>query len=149
MICPNNFAKEVARASGRPVPNVSDELMKNGFDSVKKGDEIKKINTQKFSSNKLENDNLNSLHNSSDEILEMAAKAGEYEKVFKNTKESAKPNVELKNEPFSELRANTYKFLKSIQGKTLTNKQSNINKFSIFKTYILQIKIEKLPEKET
>ena len=83
MICPNNFAKEVARASGRPVPNVSDQLMKNGFDSVKKGDEIKRINTQKFSSNKVENDNLNSLHNSSDEILEMAAKAGEYEKVFK------------------------------------------------------------------
>ena len=83
MICPNNFAKEVARASGRKVPDVSDELIKNGFDSVKKGDEIKKINTQKFSSNKLENDNLNSLHNSSDEMLEMAAKAGEYEKVFK------------------------------------------------------------------
>ena len=83
MICPNNFAKEVARASGRKVPDVSDQLMKNGFDSVKKGNEIKKINTQKFSSNKVENDNLNSLHNSSDEILEMAAKAGEYEKVFK------------------------------------------------------------------
>ncbi|WP_261518220.1 putative barnase/colicin E5 family endoribonuclease [Campylobacter lanienae] len=83
MICPNNFAKEVARASGRKMPVVSDELMKNGFDSVKKGDEIKRINTQKFSSNKVENDNLNSLHNSSDEILEMAAKAGEYEKVFK------------------------------------------------------------------
>ena len=83
MICPNNFAKEVARASGRKMPNVSDELMKNGFDSVKNGDEIKKINTQKFSSNKLENDNLNSLHNSSDEMLEMAAHAGEYEKVFK------------------------------------------------------------------
>ena len=77
MICPNNFAKEVARASGRKMPVVSDELIKNGFDSVKKGDEIKKINTQKFSSNKLENDNLNSLHNSSDEMLEMAAKAGE------------------------------------------------------------------------
>ncbi|WP_096017868.1 hypothetical protein [Campylobacter lanienae] len=83
MICPNNFAKEVARASGRKMPDVSDELMKNGFDSVKKGDEIKRINTQKFSSNKVENDNLNSLYNSSDEILEMAAKAGEYEKVFK------------------------------------------------------------------
>ena len=83
MICPNNFAKEVARASGRKMPVVSDELMKNGFDSVKNGDEIKKINTQKFSSNKVENDNLNSLHNSSDEMLEMAAKAGEYEKVFK------------------------------------------------------------------
>ncbi|MDD5786160.1 LPD23 domain-containing protein, partial [Campylobacter lanienae] len=83
MICPNNFAKEVARASGRKMPDVSDELMKNGFDSVKKGDEIKRINTQKFSSNKVENDNLNSLHNSSDEILQMATKAGEYEKVFK------------------------------------------------------------------
>ncbi|MCR8679616.1 MULTISPECIES: DUF3519 domain-containing protein [Campylobacter] len=83
MICPNNFAKEVARASGRKMPDVSDELMKNGFDSVKNGDEIKRINTQKFSSNKVENDNLNSLHNSSDEILEMAAHAGEYEKVFK------------------------------------------------------------------
>ncbi|WP_096028747.1 LPD23 domain-containing protein [Campylobacter lanienae] len=83
MICPNNFAKEVARASGRKMPDVSDELIKNGFDSVKKGDEIKKINTQKFSSNKVENDNLNSLHNSSDEMLEMAAHAGEYEKVFK------------------------------------------------------------------
>lgn len=83
MICPNNFAKEVARASGRKMPDVSDELMKNGFDSVKNGDEIKKINTQKFSSNKIENDNLNSLHNSSDEMLEMAAHAGEYEKVFK------------------------------------------------------------------
>lgn len=83
MICPNNFAKEVARASGRALPDVSDELMKNGFDSVKKGNEIKRINTQKFSSNKLENDNLNSLHNSSDEMLEMAAHAGEYEKVFK------------------------------------------------------------------
>ncbi|WP_096021567.1 hypothetical protein [Campylobacter lanienae] len=129
MICPNNFAKEVARASGRKMPDVSDELIKNGFDSVKKGDEIKKINTQKFSSNKVENDNLNSLHNSSDEILEMAAKAGEYEKVFENIKESAKPNVELKNEPFSELRANTYKYLKSIQGKTLTNKQSNIKAY--------------------
>lgn len=82
MICPNNFAKEVARASGRKMPNVSDELVKNGFDSVKSGDEIKQINTQKFSSNKVENDNLNSLHNSSDEMLEMAAKAGEYEKVF-------------------------------------------------------------------
>ena len=83
MICPNNFAKEVARASGRPMPDVSDELIKNGFDSVKKAGEIKKINTQKFSSNKVENDNLNSLHISSDEMLEMAAKAGEYEKVFK------------------------------------------------------------------
>ncbi|WP_180383225.1 LPD23 domain-containing protein [Campylobacter sp. P091] len=83
MICPNNFAKEVARASGRKMPDVSDELMKNGFDSVKKGDEIKRINTQKFSSNKVENDNLNSLYNSSDEMLQMAAKAGEYEKVFK------------------------------------------------------------------
>lgn len=83
MICPNNFAKEVARASGRKMPDVSDELIKNGFDSVKKGDEIKRINTQKFSSNKVENDNLNSLYNSSDEMLEMAAKAGEYEKVFK------------------------------------------------------------------
>ncbi|WP_096027423.1 PBECR2 nuclease fold domain-containing protein [Campylobacter lanienae] len=83
MICPNNFAKEVARASGRKMPDVSDELIKNGFDSVKNGDEIKKINTQKFSSNKVENDNLNSLHNSSDEMLQMAAKAGEYEKVFK------------------------------------------------------------------
>ncbi|ARR00348.1 hypothetical protein [Campylobacter porcelli] len=83
MICPNNFAKEVARASGRKMPDVSDELIKNGFDSVKKGDEIKKINTQKFSSNKVENDNLNSLYNSSDEMLQMAAKAREYEKVFK------------------------------------------------------------------
>lgn len=83
MICPNNFAKEVARASGRKMPDVSDELMKNGFDSVKNGDEIKRINTQKFSSNKVENDNLNSLHISSDEMLQMAAKAGEYEKVFK------------------------------------------------------------------
>lgn len=83
MICPNNFAKEVARASGRKMPDVSDELMKNGFDSVKNGDEIKRINTQKFSSNKVENDNLNSLYNSSDEMLQMAAKAGEYEKVFK------------------------------------------------------------------
>ena len=62
-------------------------------------------------------------------MLQMAADAGEYEKVFKNIKESAKPNVELKNEPFSELRANTYKFLKSIQGKTLTNKQSNIKAY--------------------
>ncbi|WP_096013520.1 PBECR2 nuclease fold domain-containing protein [Campylobacter lanienae] len=83
MICPNNFAKEVARASGRKMPDVSDELIKNGFDSVKNGDEIKRINTQKFSSNKVENDNLNSLHISSDEMLQMAAKAGEYEKVFK------------------------------------------------------------------
>lgn len=129
MICPNNFAKEVARASGRKMPDVSGELIKNGFDSVKKGEEIKRINTQKFSSDKIENDNLNSLHNSSDEMLQMAADAGEYEKVFKNIKESAKPNVELKNEPFSELRANTYKFLKSIQGKTLTNKQSNIKAY--------------------
>ncbi|MBR6611106.1 MAG: hypothetical protein IKK93_02555, partial [Campylobacter sp.] len=129
MICPNNFAKEVARASGRKMPDVSDELIKNGFDSVKKAGEIKRINTQKFSSDKIENDNLNSLHNSSDEMLQMAADAGEYEKVFKNIKESAKPNVELKNEPFSELRANTYKFLKSIQGKTLTNKQSNIKAY--------------------
>lgn len=97
MICPNNFAKEVARASGRPVPVVSDELMKNGFDSVKNGDEIKKINTQKFSSNKVENDNLNSLHNSSDEILEMAAHAGEYEKVFKKEVANSKehPNKTL------------------------------------------------------
>lgn len=97
MICPNNFAKEVARASGRPVPDVSDELMKNGFDSVKKGDEIKKINTQKFSSNKVENDNLNSLHSSSDEILEMAAHAGEYEKVFKKEVANSKehPNKTL------------------------------------------------------
>lgn len=129
MICPNNFAKEVARASGRKMPNVSDELIKNGFDSVKKAGEIKRINTQKFSSDKIENDNLNSLHNSSDEMLQMAADAGEYEKVFENIKESAKPNVELKNEPFSKLRANTYKFLKSIQGKTLTNKQSNIKAY--------------------
>lgn len=83
MICPNNFAKEVARASGRKMPDVSDELIKNGFDSVKKGDETKRINTQKFSSDKIENDNLNSLHNSSDEMLQMAADAGEYEKVFK------------------------------------------------------------------
>lgn len=83
MICPNNFAKEVARASGRKMPNVSDELIKNGFDSVKKAGEIKRINTQKFSSDKIENDNLNSLHNSSDEMLQMAADAGEYEKVFK------------------------------------------------------------------
>lgn len=83
MICPNNFAKEVARASGRKMPDVSDELIKNGFDSVKKGKEIKRINTQKFSSDKIENDNLNSLHNSSDEMLQMAADAGEYEKVFK------------------------------------------------------------------
>ena len=36
MICPNNFAKEVARASGRKMPDVSGELLKNGFDSVKK-----------------------------------------------------------------------------------------------------------------
>ena len=129
MICPNNFAKEVARASGRKMPNVSDELLKNGFDSVKKAGEIKRINKHKFSSDKIENDNLNSLHNSSDEMLQMAADAGEYEKVFKNIKESAKSNVELKNEPFSELRANTYKFLKSIQGKTLTNKQSNIKAY--------------------
>lgn len=129
MICPNNFAKEVARASGRKMPDVSDELLKNGFDSVKKAGEIKRINTQKFSSDKIENDNLNSLHNSSDEMLQMAADAGEYEKVFENIKESAKPNVELKNEPFSKLRANTYKFLKSIQGKTLTNKQSNIKAY--------------------
>ena len=83
MICPNNFAKEVARASGRKMPDVSDELIKNGFDSVKKGDETKRINKHKFSSNKIENDNLNSLHNSSDEMLQMAADAGEYEKVFK------------------------------------------------------------------
>lgn len=129
MICPNNFAKEVARASGRKMPDVSDELIKNGFDSVKKGEETKKINKHKFSSDKIENDNLNSLHNSSDEMLQMAADAGEYEKVFENIKESAKPNVELKNEPFSKLRANTYKFLKSIQGKTLTNKQSNIKAY--------------------
>lgn len=129
MICPNNFAKEVARASGRKMPDVSDELIKNGFDSVKKGEETKKINKHKFSSDKIENDNLNSLHNSSDEMLQMAADAGEYEKVFENIKESTKPNVELKNEPFSELRANTYKFLKSIQGKTLTNKQSNIKAY--------------------
>ena len=99
MICPNNFAKEVARASGRKVPDVSDELMKNGFDSVKNGDEIKKINTQKFSSNKVENDNLNFLHNSSDEILEMAAKAGEYEKVFKkeaaNSKEHRNKTLDI------------------------------------------------------
>ena len=60
MICPNNFAKEVARASGRKMPDVSDELIKNGFDSVKKAGEIKRINTQKFSSDKIENDNLNS-----------------------------------------------------------------------------------------
>ena len=83
MICPNNFAKEVARASGRKMPDVSDELIKNGFDSVKKGEETKKINKHKFSSDKIENDNLNSLHNSSDEMLQMAADAGEYEKVFK------------------------------------------------------------------
>ncbi|MBR2149745.1 MAG: hypothetical protein IJ965_10045, partial [Campylobacter sp.] len=51
--------------------------------SVKKAGEIKRINTQKFSSDKIENDNLNSLHNSSDEMLQMAASAGEYEKVFK------------------------------------------------------------------
>lgn len=129
MICPNKFAKEVARASGRKMPNVSDELIKNGFDSVKSGDEIKQINTQKFSSNKVENSNLNALNNSNNEILRMATKAGEYEKVFENIKGSAKPNVELKNEPFSKLRANTYKFLKSIQGKTLTNKQSNIKAY--------------------
>ncbi|WP_086256456.1 hypothetical protein [Campylobacter vicugnae] len=129
MICPNNFAKEVAMASGRKMPDVSDELIKNGFDSVKKGEETKKINKHKFSSDKIENDNLNSLHNSSDEMLQMAADAGEYEKLFENIKESAKPNVELKNEPFSELRANTYKFLKSIQGKILTNKQSNIKAY--------------------
>lgn len=83
MICPNNFAKEVARASGRKMPDVSDELLKNGFDSVKKGDETKRINKHKFSSDKIENDNLNSLHNSSDEMLQMAADTGEYEKVFK------------------------------------------------------------------
>ncbi|MBP3676498.1 MAG: hypothetical protein J6I71_08480 [Campylobacter sp.] len=83
MICPNNFAKEVARASGRKMPDVSDELIKNGFDSVKKGEETKKINKHKFSSDKIENDNLNSLHNSSDEMLQMAADAGEYEKIFK------------------------------------------------------------------
>lgn len=83
MICPNNFAKEVARASGRKMPDVSDELLKNGFDSVKKGEETKRINKHKFSSDKIENDNLNSLHNSSDEMLQMAADAGEYEKVFK------------------------------------------------------------------
>lgn len=83
MICPNNFAKEVARASGRKMPDVSDELIKNGFDSVKKGEETKRINKHKFSSDKIENDNLNSLHNSSDEMLQMAADAGEYEKVFK------------------------------------------------------------------
>ena len=82
MICPNKFAKEVARASGRKMPNVSDELIKNGFDSVKSGDEIKQINTQKFSSNKVENSNLNALNNSNNEILRMATKAGEYEKVF-------------------------------------------------------------------
>ena len=83
MICPNNFAKEVARASGRKMPDVSGELLKNGFDSVKKAGEIKRINTQKFSSDKIENDNLNSLHNSSDEMLQIAADAGEYEKIFK------------------------------------------------------------------
>lgn len=135
MICPNNFAKEVARASGRPVPDVSDELMKNGFDSVKNGDEIKKINTQKFSSNKLENDNLNSLHNSSDEMLEMAAHAGEYEKVFKkeargihnvtfNDKKATYIKTDLKNVDSAIRYANTNrdKGAKHIKIRHLTDK---------------------------
>lgn len=49
------------------------------------------------------------------------------EKVAGNSKIPAdEVSVELKNDPFSKLRAKTYKFLKSIQGKTLTNKQSKI-----------------------
>ena len=130
MICPNNFAKEVARASGRKVPDVSDELMKNGFDSVKNGDEIKKINTQKFSSNKVENDNLNSLHNSSDEMLEMAAKAGEYEKVFK--KEATPKEMksqELNIQPIKEFGTNYAEFYHDGKGaidKLLTERQGQV-----------------------
>ena len=135
MICPNNFAKEVARASGRKMPNVSDELLKNGFDSVKKAGEIKRINTQKFSSDKIENDNLNSLHNSSDEMLQMAADAGEYEKVFKkeargihnvtfNDKKATYIKTDLKNVDSAIRYANTNrdKGAKHIKIRHLTDK---------------------------
>ncbi|MBQ7135381.1 hypothetical protein [Campylobacter sp.] len=135
MICPNNFAKEVARASGRKMPDVSDELLKNGFDSVKKGKEIKRINTQKFSSDKVENDNLNSLHNSSDEMLQMATKAGEYEKVFKkeargihnvtfNDKKATYIKTDLKNVDSAIRYANTNrdKGAKHIKIRHLTDK---------------------------
>ena len=135
MICPNNFAKEVARASGRKMPDVSDELLKNGFDSVKKAGEIKRINTQKFSSDKIENDNLNSLHNSSDEMLQMAADAGEYEKVFKkeargihnvtfNDKKATYIKTDLKNVDSAIRYANTNrdKGAKHIKIRHLTDK---------------------------
>lgn len=135
MICPNNFAKEVARASGRKMPDVSDELIKNGFDSVKKAGEIKRINTQKFSSDKIENDNLNSLHNSSDEMLQMAADAGEYEKVFEkeargihnvtfNDKKATYIKTDLKNVDSAIRYANTNrdKGAKHIKIRHLTDK---------------------------
>lgn len=135
MICPNNFAKEVARASGRKMPDVSGELLKNGFDSVKKAGEIKRINTQKFSSDKIENDNLNSLHNSSDEMLQMAADAGEYEKVFKkeargihnvtfNDKKATYIKTDLKNVDSAIRYANTNrdKGAKHIKIRHLTDK---------------------------
>ena len=135
MICPNNFAKEVARASGRKMPDVSDELIKNGFDSVKKGKETKRINKHKFSSDKIENDNLNSLHNSSDEMLQMAADAGEYEKVFKkeargihnvtfNDKKATYIKTDLKNVDSAIRYANTNrdKGAKHIKIRHLTDK---------------------------